>query len=530
MDAANASDQQTYSPSPAKSGEGAGGEGPTAPSPNQQDHTHYRRQHDPHDRGEDDGDRRDPHAVVLGRGAGGADRLPEGGGGLAEDEARTAMGGGGAAQENGREGEEEDDEDGQTAAEDARVPEVEGAQVVTEGGEQGEGSARGNQQGCARAATREAGRLALDVDAGAAEQAAFLGAGDSLRLAPRVKGAQTADHRPGVGLDDVLGDELRPCLEQRRQRAKAGHGRVTGAFAVEHLKPTHGQAVRIREAVWAGERLCEGEAGGDAGFRGMLDAEAGERLLGGGLGVASEELARAFELGGQLIDDELVRPPAIGLGRGLVGRHQVQFTVTVVAVEGSPSASRRRCSGGNPLFGAAPMCFDRCVTTRNLPLVPYARERHGDGAWRVVSAVFQEYSWEFSSAGYDDDVLRPETHYRAPGGFAVVEDEGRVVACVGYTVEAPGLVELHRLYVLPEMRREGLGERLVQWVLDSAAASGATTVVLYTDINYLAAHRLYQRIGFRCFTFRYAPDPWQSREWGYILDLAAQPAAAATAA
>jgi len=155
-----------------------------------------------------------------------------------------------------------------------------------------------------------------------------------------------------------------------------------------------------------------------------------------------------------------------------------------------------------------------------LLLLPYDRARHEDGPWQVVSAVFAEYGWEFASDGYDADVREPDAYYGAPGGFAVVETGGRVVACVGYTVEPPGHVELHRLYVLPEMRRAGLGERLVHWVIERARAQHTASVVLYTDINFTAAQRLYERLGFRCFTFRYAPDPWQSREWGYVLDLA----------
>ena len=39
------------------------------------------------------------------------------------------------------------------------------------------------------------------------------------------------------------------------------------------------------------------------------------------------------------------------------------------------------------------------------------------------------------------------------------------------------------------------------------------------DVHFEDAHRLYRRFGFRCTRFRYAPDPWQSREWGFELDL-----------
>ena len=104
------------------------------------------------------------------------------------------------------------------------------------------------------------------------------------------------------------------------------------------------------------------------------------------------------------------------------------------------------------------------------------------------------------------------------GWFAVAEDAaGSVVGCVGVTDEGEGLFELHRLYVLASARRSGAGSELVRWVLDTAKAHGATRIELFSDIHFEDAHRLYERFGFRCTRFRYAPDPWQSREWGFEL-------------
>ncbi len=81
------------------------------------------------------------------------------------------------------------------------------------------------------------------------------------------------------------------------------------------------------------------------------------------------------------------------------------------------------------------------------------------------------------------------------------------------------MFELHRLYVLAAGRRSGAGSALVRWVLHVARERGARRVVLFSDVHFEDAHRLYLRHGFRCNRFRYAPDPWQSREWGFVLDL-----------
>jgi GNAT superfamily N-acetyltransferase len=154
-------------------------------------------------------------------------------------------------------------------------------------------------------------------------------------------------------------------------------------------------------------------------------------------------------------------------------------------------------------------------------VVPYERKRHGDGPWSVVSTVFEEYGFAFAESDYDADLLAPERHYDGTSGwFAVAEDEaGEVVGCVGVTNEGDGLFELHRLYVLAEARRAGTGSKLVDWVLDRVREQGGRKVILFSDVHFEDAHRLYTRFGFRCTRFRYAPDPWQSHEWGFELEM-----------
>jgi GNAT superfamily N-acetyltransferase len=165
------------------------------------------------------------------------------------------------------------------------------------------------------------------------------------------------------------------------------------------------------------------------------------------------------------------------------------------------------------------------ATAYNSPMthviVPYDATRHGDGPWRVVKSVFDEYDFHFAEHDYDADLREPEKHYDGRSGwFAVAEEpEGRVVGCLGVTDEGGGLFELHRLYVLAEMRGHGAGRDLIQWALGCARAHGGRRMLLYSDIAFEDAHRLYRRHGFRCHRFRHAPDPWQSREWGFERDL-----------
>jgi GNAT superfamily N-acetyltransferase len=154
-------------------------------------------------------------------------------------------------------------------------------------------------------------------------------------------------------------------------------------------------------------------------------------------------------------------------------------------------------------------------------IVLYCRGRHGDGPWRVVKAVFDEYGFPFDENDYDADVLRPEVHYNGKSGWFFVAEKpgGDVVGCIGLTNDGDGLFELHRLYVLKEARKGGLGGHLVRQVIELASKEGATELVLFSDIAFTDAHRLYVRSGFHNNRFRYAPDPWESREWGFTMDV-----------
>ncbi|MGE0601593.1 MAG: GNAT family N-acetyltransferase [Dehalococcoidia bacterium] len=158
--------------------------------------------------------------------------------------------------------------------------------------------------------------------------------------------------------------------------------------------------------------------------------------------------------------------------------------------------------------------------TRSFAIVPYDRALHADGPWRVVSAVFDEYGFPFAESDYDADLMAPDQHYTGETGWfwVATDGAGRVVGCVGLSDEGGGEFELHRLYLLPEARGHRLGERLCRQVVETARSRGATRLVLFSDVHFTHAHALYARVGFRANRFRYAPDPWQSREWGFIME------------
>ena len=111
----------------------------------------------------------------------------------------------------------------------------------------------------------------------------------------------------------------------------------------------------------------------------------------------------------------------------------------------------------------------------------------------------------------------------------VALDDGRVVGAVTVATRGgpwaeqagPGDAVIRMLVTDPEARGQGVGTSLVRACLDLARSEGCTRVKLSTQRHMDAAHRLYERFG-----FRRTPESDWSPEPGvdlvtYALDLAA---------
>ncbi|HEY8383627.1 MAG TPA: GNAT family N-acetyltransferase [Microvirga sp.] len=133
------------------------------------------------------------------------------------------------------------------------------------------------------------------------------------------------------------------------------------------------------------------------------------------------------------------------------------------------------------------------------PVLRPARDDDAQDLYGLITLCFAEYPGCFTDP-HDDlpDLRRPASAAaEKKGSFWVVEDErGRVRACVFVDFPEPGTAELHRLYVRPDQRRQGLGAYLVSHVEEHARRNGASRVVFWSDTRFTQAHRLYERMGY----------------------------------
>ena len=105
---------------------------------------------------------------------------------------------------------------------------------------------------------------------------------------------------------------------------------------------------------------------------------------------------------------------------------------------------------------------------------------------------------------------------------------GTVTVCppdsVWREISRPGEGEFRMLAVAPQARGRGVGEALARFAIDRLAEQGAHAVVLSSLSTMHAAHRIYERLGFRRDPARdWSPTPGVELQ-AYVLPEPAQEA------
>lgn len=124
-------------------------------------------------------------------------------------------------------------------------------------------------------------------------------------------------------------------------------------------------------------------------------------------------------------------------------------------------------------------------------------ESHRDLRLEMLQAAPDAFFTQYADVvDFDEDTWRgriaTQCHFQA-------RLEGDPVGSVGVwdDPETPGdAATLVAMYVAPRARGAGVGERLVQAVLDEAAERGRRRVVLEVTVGNWPAIRLYERMGF----------------------------------
>jgi len=121
-------------------------------------------------------------------------------------------------------------------------------------------------------------------------------------------------------------------------------------------------------------------------------------------------------------------------------------------------------------------------------------------AFDLIAAVLKEYGLESQPDLADWDVWNVEQAYQAAGGeFWVVEQAGRMVGTAAfYPVErGEKAVEIRKMYLVPEVRGQGLGRFLLEELEAAIARRGYTQIWIETATVLKEAVQLYERNGYQ---------------------------------
>ena len=119
----------------------------------------------------------------------------------------------------------------------------------------------------------------------------------------------------------------------------------------------------------------------------------------------------------------------------------------------------------------------------------------------IARALFREYAQAIGTdleyPGFSAELRALPAPYSPPAGALLIAQAGEAIAgCVALRPLDRHTGEMKRLYVRPDHRSGGLGERLVQAVIDAACAAGYRELRLDTLPTMTAAQGLYRRLGF----------------------------------
>lgn len=121
----------------------------------------------------------------------------------------------------------------------------------------------------------------------------------------------------------------------------------------------------------------------------------------------------------------------------------------------------------------------------------------------LIQSVLAEYGLGGEPDGADRDVWQVEIAYWSTGGeFWVVEQAGRLVGTGGYYPIDRGdnAVEIRKMYLLPEVRGQGLGRYLLSALERAIGSKGFAQIWIETASVLKEAVRLYEMQGYQLST------------------------------
>lgn len=136
---------------------------------------------------------------------------------------------------------------------------------------------------------------------------------------------------------------------------------------------------------------------------------------------------------------------------------------------------------------------------KNFIIRPW-KERDRQIVVNLISTILAEYGLGCEPCGADRDVEKVEEFYHQTGGeFWVIEQLDNIVGTAAYYPIQRGnhAVEIRKMYLIPEVRGQGLGQFLLRELENKIQSQGFQEIYLETATVLKEAVKLYERCGYQ---------------------------------
>ncbi|WP_028042194.1 GNAT family N-acetyltransferase [Candidatus Stoquefichus massiliensis] len=116
---------------------------------------------------------------------------------------------------------------------------------------------------------------------------------------------------------------------------------------------------------------------------------------------------------------------------------------------------------------------------------------------KLIISYVEELQRDLSFQNLNDELEHLDQKYTQKNGRILVAIvERQVVGCVAYHCHNEKRCEMKRLYVLPTYRKQKIGLRLIENIIQAAKEDGYTEMVLDTILPLHSAIGIYKKLGF----------------------------------
>lgn len=115
----------------------------------------------------------------------------------------------------------------------------------------------------------------------------------------------------------------------------------------------------------------------------------------------------------------------------------------------------------------------------------------------LILSVQAEFGIAVTAADQPDLAEIPAFYQSGAGGFWVAKAAGKVVGSLGLKDIGGGRGALRKMFVAAPWRGDGTAQALLETALAAARGHGLAEVLLGTTEMFRAAHRFYEKNGFR---------------------------------